>query len=65
MDLQDCGMDKNVFFCRPILFYVLYVIFIDDKLLSNAVYIVRNRVARPTSLRIGKIEARQSAILQI
>ncbi len=43
-----------MFSCRPILFYVLYVTFIHDKLLSNAVYIVCNTVARPTSLRIGK-----------
>ncbi len=44
----------KMFSCRPILFYVLYVTFIHDKLFSNAVYIVSNTVARPTSLRIGK-----------
>ncbi len=44
----------KMFSCRPILFYVLYVTFIHDKLLLNAVYIVCNTVARPSSLKIGK-----------
>ncbi len=43
MDLQDCGMDKKNSY-RPILFYVLYVTFIHNKLYLNAVFIVRNIV---------------------
>ncbi len=42
LDLQDCRME--MFSCRPILFYVIYVTFIHDKLYLNAVYITHNTV---------------------
>ncbi len=55
MDLKDCGKDENFgpFLVGLFYFYVLYVTFIHDTFLSNAVHIVCDTVARPTSLRIG------------
>ncbi len=43
MDLQDCGMDKNVFLYAFFILctLLLYVTYIHDKLHSNAVYITR------------------------